>query len=367
MSAKLMLARLMLCKNTMKTKLLLVGLCVGCVAWASVASEIPSSHVSWIHRTFGELNWSEVVELSKAPRDICRYVNRQVSYRSDFNNETNVPDGKVVFARGYGDCDDIAKSVVALCHEKRFAAEMVILWPKGDIAGLWPKGEIIGHAIVIGNWAGQLWMSSNGKYEIVPSVSHAIKRITLRMGWKNADVQYQGPRSFEVVQTRPPIPADISTSTPGARQPQSPAIDITQRDRYGWTALHNAVNDGNDATVSELLRLGADIHAIENRGWTPLHYAADLGQTTIVRILLAAGADVNAKNTMGWTALHLAAMRGKTAAITVLLESNARTDICTGRGLNAYNLAVANKHDEVGQLLLARIQTSPLTMLASTK
>jgi len=64
----------------------------------------------------------------------------------------------------------------------------------------------------------------------------------------------------------------------------------------GYTCLLTAIeSDADESTpiVAELIRAGADIHAIGTNGWTPLHMAAARGQVEKARLLIDAGADVN--------------------------------------------------------------------------
>ncbi len=71
----------------------------------------------------------------------------------------------------------------------------------------------------------------------------------------------------------------------------------------GWTALHWAARDGNDAVVELLLERGASPNLPTSEGYTPLHFAAEECRTAAVRRLLAAGADPNLRDVHGAGAL----------------------------------------------------------------
>jgi len=58
--------------------------------------------------------------------------------------------------------------------------------------------------------------------------------------------------------------------------------------------LLNAVNNGNEVLVRELLREGADAKMMDDCGISILTYATAASRPTIMRLLIGAGADVNA-------------------------------------------------------------------------
>ncbi|KAJ7111448.1 ankyrin repeat-containing domain protein [Mycena epipterygia] len=107
--------------------------------------------------------------------------------------------------------------------------------------------------------------------------------------------------------------------------------DANEADSYGWTALHKAIWNGNEALVDVLLSANVDVHAAtskwldrdrrptalyEGSSWTgqPLHLAAMMGDVRIMKELLERGADVHASTGSdkdfwpghGPTALHIA-------------------------------------------------------------
>lgn len=89
-------------------------------------------------------------------------------------------------------------------------------------------------------------------------------------------------------------------------------VDVMARGRNGLTSLHYAAMSGHEAILEYLLRMGANIEAVDQMfGWTPLHCAADNGHVEIVRLLLTHKASVDAKDDrVKWTPLHFAEING---------------------------------------------------------
>lgn len=79
---------------------------------------------------------------------------------------------------------------------------------------------------------------------------------------------------------------------------------IEARDRFGYTALHEAVCYGSRDVMKLLLTRGASPKQRTPEGDTALHLAADRRNLDGVKALLAQGAAVDAKNTYGLTPLE---------------------------------------------------------------
>tara|TARA_B110001452_G_scaffold265054_1_gene269095 strand:- start:1206 stop:2252 length:1047 start_codon:yes stop_codon:yes gene_type:complete len=69
---------------------------------------------------------------------------------------------------------------------------------------------------------------------------------------------------------------------------------INQRDRWGYTPLHEVAKLGATAAAELLLDSAAMVDLADNDGYTPLHSAARAGHAQMVRLLLNAEADPNA-------------------------------------------------------------------------
>ncbi|RSL94434.1 hypothetical protein CEP52_012624, partial [Fusarium oligoseptatum] len=88
----------------------------------------------------------------------------------------------------------------------------------------------------------------------------------------------------------------------------------------GWSPLHFATNNGNEAIVRLLLEVGADVNSVDNLRWSPLHFAANNSNENIVIMLLDMGADDQIKDFEGDTPLSLAAEGGHEAVVQLLRE-----------------------------------------------
>lgn len=72
------------------------------------------------------------------------------------------------------------------------------------------------------------------------------------------------------------------------------------RNTLGESALHLAVNSGNNLMVEYLIKDAMmDTNIRDSFGRTPLHWAAQQGQEVICETLLLSGADISAKDNMG--------------------------------------------------------------------
>ena len=81
-------------------------------------------------------------------------------------------------------------------------------------------------------------------------------------------------------------------------------------DERGASLLHLAAAASRDrwdmqALVDQMVRLGADVAAVDQHGWTPLHAAARAGAAATVGVLLSAGASVHARAALGSTPLEV--------------------------------------------------------------
>jgi len=101
------------------------------------------------------------------------------------------------------------------------------------------------------------------------------------------------------------------------------------------TTLMLAALDGNQQIASELLELGADLHAENSDGNQPLWFACVSADIAMIRLLLEAGADANQVNHNGYTCLMYAASVGKLEVVNELLSAGADTSLRTPDGLDA--------------------------------
>ena len=81
-----------------------------------------------------------------------------------------------------------------------------------------------------------------------------------------------------------------------------PGIEVDERDHMGLTALHWAVQQGDEDSTQILLKFGADPNAVDRNDLTALHWAASGGNSSCITQLLEAGADIRAENRYHHTA-----------------------------------------------------------------
>jgi ankyrin repeat protein len=125
----------------------------------------------------------------------------------------------------------------------------------------------------------------------------------------------------------------------------SQGADVNYTGFAEGTVLMLAAGAGAIEIVHRLIELGADVNrAMSNRGETALHQAAQAGQTATLRLLLDAGANPNAFTVTGActemacgplrgeTALHFAAAYANAGMIEALLAAGADKTIPDGYG-----------------------------------
>ncbi|XP_021113689.1 ankyrin repeat domain-containing protein 39 isoform X4 [Heterocephalus glaber] len=98
------------------------------------------------------------------------------------------------------------------------------------------------------------------------------------------------------------------------------AMDPSQPDSAGYTALHYASRNGHYAVCQFLLESGAKCDAQTHGGATALHRASYCGHTEIARLLLSHGSDPQLVDDDGMTSLHKAAERGHGDICSLLLQ-----------------------------------------------
>jgi ankyrin repeat protein len=103
--------------------------------------------------------------------------------------------------------------------------------------------------------------------------------------------------------------------------------------------------------VTELLKSGADVNAMDQYGNTVLYLASFWGHTAIVEILLANGADMEAKDRQDRTALDWASYNGHIEIVEILLENGADTKANDRQGRTVLDWAIFNDNQKMVDLL----------------
>lgn len=106
------------------------------------------------------------------------------------------------------------------------------------------------------------------------------------------------------------------------------------KSKYGDTALHMAIVNGNVEMVSYLLKKGASTDVKNSAGESPLHIAVRWGKLSVINNLIEAGADVNASgcDLRGRTPCHDAVISHDLDAMKALLNVGADASKCDHEG-----------------------------------
>ena len=162
----------------------LVILCIACVwgmpvgSFAEVEDEVTlqtnveqtDSHLQkrpWYKRFFCKPTWEQMVVEGDTPENICALVGKHIGYASE---EVDLwTPAEETWSKGSGDCEDFALCVLKVCQDRGYSAAIHLFYSLKDL------GQ--GHAVVIGELDGKLWVSSNGDFEIVESIDGVKERV----------------------------------------------------------------------------------------------------------------------------------------------------------------------------------------------
>ena len=122
----------------------------------------------------------------------------------------------------------------------------------------------------------------------------------------------------------------------------------------GWTPLHWAAYQGDDAMAALLLQHGAACDLAENSGWTALMLAARGGHLTVAERLLSMGASIDAVNLLNETALFLAAEKGRKEMLEVLIDRGASLEVADNEGRTPLLIAAEIGHAAIVLSLVSR-------------
>ena len=128
--------------------------------------------------------------------------------------------------------------------------------------------------------------------------------------------------------------------------------DVMARDKYGYTPLHWAAQEGTAETIEALIAAGADVNARTENGTTPIIIAAKYGTAETIEALIAAGADINARLVNGVTPLHQAASQGNAEVVQLLIAAGAEVNARDEYGDTPLHTAAQEGTAEMVQLLI---------------
>lgn len=135
------------------------------------------------------------------------------------------------------------------------------------------------------------------------------------------------------------------------------ASDCELRNRDGQNLLQEAVLAKKPDIVEKMIALGSDVDHADDMSKTALHYAVQLGEQGIVSILLESGATVSAADSFGtqplWTAVFGA--RGNYRVVEALLERGADPLHRNQSGRSPLDFATQIKDEELEKILRRRV------------
>eukprot|EP00397_Hematodinium_sp_SG-2012_P053094 GEMP01063173.1.p1 GENE.GEMP01063173.1~~GEMP01063173.1.p1 ORF type:complete len:285 (+),score=67.01 GEMP01063173.1:33-857(+) len=97
---------------------------------------------------------------------------------------------------------------------------------------------------------------------------------------------------------------------------------INNTDVCGWSPLYWATSYARYDAVAELLQCGGDVRVASQHGWTCLHNAAWQGDEAMCRILQRGRADLTVQAEDGRTPIHLAQAGGYHDLVALLIASH---------------------------------------------
>lgn len=122
---------------------------------------------------------SLVASTDDDPRTICREIKQRVKYAPDIRAEDEWRTPRETLKLGKGSCEDFAGCVAAVCETKGISAKVYVMASKVNKRS---------HAVTIGENGGKMWMSSNGSFAAVLTLSDAKDKVCREMGWSYDDV-----------------------------------------------------------------------------------------------------------------------------------------------------------------------------------
>ena len=124
----------------------------------------------------------------------------------------------------------------------------------------------------------------------------------------------------------------------------------------GFTPIFCAVRSNKPEILTAFVEKGVDVNrrCDEENGITPLHYAAMLGKEASVSFLIKNGANVNIHDVAGRTPLHYAVLQKKIVILHMLLNANADFNLRDDAGSTPFDIAMQSGNVQYVNLLRKR-------------
>ena len=136
----------------------------------------------------------------------------------------------------------------------------------------------------------------------------------------------------------------------------SQGTDVNEKDRWGWTPLHQALRTNSNVNVLKyLMKQVVEINEKDKHGNVLLHYAASNPRVEILKYLVSRGADVNAENKNGWTPLFfVAGGNSNVDVLKYLVNQGADINEKNKRGCVLLHYAAGNPNVEILKYLVSQ-------------
>ncbi|GIY33491.1 hypothetical protein CEXT_536251 [Caerostris extrusa] len=117
--------------------------------------------------------------------------------------------------------------------------------------------------------------------------------------------------------------------------------------------LYSALVKGDNSTITNCLRTGADLHGRDLNLWTALHFASKGPCLEVVKYVLSKNIDIGAKDVSGMNSLHVASYFGRADIVEFFLkDQNMSPNEETSDGMTPLDLAIGHDHKNVVETLL---------------
>ena len=138
-------------------------------------------------------------------------------------------------------------------------------------------------------------------------------------------------------------------------------LDLEDKDDFGMTQLHHAVQAADLVQVKSLIQGGASVNARDEYGQTPLHHAAQRCFTDFIQVLVKHGAESRIFDNYGCSPILWAVVAEQIDAVMELLAMDADVDSSSADGKSALAWAASLNSPATAALLVERGASTSIT------